>query len=127
MTKTRTTSKTTTRTPTTHRVSKQNHIVSRVFHEDRLSGYKTPRLTTVVYEYNCETGVAHYGASLYREESPREVQRVFGTKQALRAALRRTATKRFETKPVSVVLPSKSIKDLHRKLRKAVAKYGVSA
>ena len=128
MTKTRSASNTkSVRKPTTHRASRKTNIISRVFYEDRLEGYKTPRLTTIVYEFDPITNETRYGASLFREQTPREVQKVFGSKQKLRAALRQTAMNRLKTKPVTVKLSAKSIKDFHRKLRKAVAMHGVSS
>jgi hypothetical protein len=107
---------------------KNNHVVSRIFHEDHLSGHKTPRLTTVVYVHNLKTGETSYGASLFREDVSNEVVDVFGTKQALRTALRFTAQKRLENKPVMIIIKkSKSIRDLHRQLRRAIGKHGVSS
>jgi hypothetical protein len=127
MTKTRSASKSNSvRKPTTHSVSRKTNVISRVFYEDRLEGYKTPRLTAIMYEYDPLTGETRYGASLFREQIPREFQKVFGSKQKLRAALRQTAMTRLKTKPVTLKMTHiKSIKDFHHKLRKAVATLGV--
>ena len=113
-------------TRSTKRRQTVNNVVSRIFHEDHLTR-NVPRFTTVAYTHNIKTGETRYGASLFRAEVPNEVINVFGTKRALRAALRRTATGRLEKKPVQIELSSKSIKDLHSQLRKAVFIYGVSS
>lgn len=117
---------TTKKTPVKHN---KNRFIERVFHEDRLNPKNsgTPRFTTIVYRFDRQTGKTLYGASLFREEKSNELINTFGSKKALRNALRKTATTRLETKPVILECDTNTVQELHKTLRYAVTKYGVSA
>lgn len=110
----------TTRTP----AKDKSPTITRFFYEDHLEGHQTPRFTVVAYKHNIRTGETFYGASLFKSENKFEIERSFGKKQNMKRALLSTAQKRLEMKPVHIKMKSGNAKELHKRLRKAVGKYG---
>lgn len=111
------------RSRSTRTISKPKSTVCRSFYDDRLDK-KNPRLTVIAYKHDLKTGETTYGASLFKLEKKQEIERTFGKKQNLKRALLTTALKRLEMKPVQIKMKTKSVKDLHQKLRLALYKHG---
>lgn len=95
--------------------------VSRIFHDDKLNSTGTRRLTVIVYKYNKITKECTYAAALYKEDTEDEYKHKFGSKRSLKKALRETALRRLDKKPIIINIDDdKSLLDFHSNIRKSV-------
>lgn len=101
-----------------------DNVVIRHFYFDELHKKNggEPRFGCVLYQHNRETGETFYGASIYRRRNDDKIP----GKKDLKMMLRKTAFKRFDSKPVHITLKCETRYELHQNLRKALFKYGVS-
>ncbi len=106
-----------------HFSCREGNIVTRLFYVNELQKNSgIPHFIAIAYHRNEETGETLYGAAIYRQDPDKTN---LPAKKWLRETLRSTAFSRLEKKPVILQLNADSMKELHKKIRQALYKYGV--
>lgn len=97
-------------------------MVWRLFYDDSTFD-RDGRYRCVAYCHNDKDGLTEYGGAVYKKDEGRTFD-----KRRIRRELSHTARERFEKRPVRLVISeTKNRSDLHKRLTKAMFKFGVGS
>lgn len=101
---------------------RKGDMVWRLFYDDSTFA-KDGRYRCIAYSHNEADGLTEYGASVFKLDEGKTFN-----KRAVRRELNHTARKRFEKRPVRLVMEEvKDRGDLQKRLTKALYRYGAGS